>query len=286
MTWNSSDEQITCVVPTYNRPILLDRCLKSIAIQTSKPKLVIVAENGMDTSTKAVVEKYSNLGLPIEHHASKEFIPAWDNWMNGLSRVRTSLTKIVWDDDWLEPNCLEQLLEWRKAHNASIVLCAAFGHINSEKFNWYCNTPEINTSNILDILEIITRRMIPNSPLAGLHETQDVIDAMRYSSYPKNAITPNLIFGVDYAINIWALLKGRSLYFNPTQLVNMYSDGTNMTEMNQNRIAEIYKSTVKKLVIENSPKIDLKNRIILESMKGNRKSVLNILAGEYVKYRK
>ncbi len=46
---------VALILTTYNRPAALDRVLHSVARQTSLPEQVIIADDGSDASTTAVV---------------------------------------------------------------------------------------------------------------------------------------------------------------------------------------------------------------------------------------
>ena len=49
--------QISVVIPTYNRPHDLNKCLDSIIVQTKLPKEVMVVDNGNNPDTVELVEK-------------------------------------------------------------------------------------------------------------------------------------------------------------------------------------------------------------------------------------
>jgi glycosyltransferase involved in cell wall biosynthesis len=257
--------EVTCVVPTFNRVALLDRALNSIFKQSQLPIETIVASNGVSAEVQLCVKKYQNSGLNIKLIETEEVVDAWNNWFNGINSVNTKYLKIVWDDDWLEPNCLEEMSSWMKRYDASAVITGAFGHINGQKYTWY-QIPEFecNNPNLMAIYS--SKRMIPNSPLAALLETKDVLSAMLYKNYPVGAITPNLVVGPDFAMNIWAVLDKRKLYFNPAPLVNMYSDGKNMTDAYSKYLPSLYKKTLWNLFREIEPKISLRSKIMILMM--------------------
>lgn len=59
---------VCMIVTTYNRPAALDRVLDSVARQQSLPEQVIVADDGSDERTTAVVESWrSRLGTALHH---------------------------------------------------------------------------------------------------------------------------------------------------------------------------------------------------------------------------
>lgn len=59
---------VALILTTYNRPAALDRVLHSVARQTSLPEQVIIADDGSDASTTAVVAAWRDrLGTPLRH---------------------------------------------------------------------------------------------------------------------------------------------------------------------------------------------------------------------------
>lgn len=255
---NIISNKITCVIPTYNRPSYLSRALTSIFNQTLLPHEIIVAENGFNSQNLDIINSFKNRSIPIRHFSSGSKITAFENWMIGFSNVNTELIKIVWDDDWISNNCLDSLYFLMIQNSARTVLCGATGHIEDKIYHWYQTDP-IVTNDIKKLFNQIIFRQIPNSPLSGLHHSDDVLSAMRFANYPSGAITPNLVVGPDFAINLWGLFNKKILVFDPQPLVHMYSDGNNMTAQNSLILPQIYNETLQALFIHfeiNLNKID------------------------------
>jgi len=59
---------VAVIITTYNRPAALDRVLDSVSRQTHRPQQVIVADDGSDARTTAVVDSWrGRLGAPLDH---------------------------------------------------------------------------------------------------------------------------------------------------------------------------------------------------------------------------
>lgn len=59
---------VALIITTYNRPVALDRVLDSVARQRSLPEQVIIADDGSDARTSAVVHAWrGRLGVPLTH---------------------------------------------------------------------------------------------------------------------------------------------------------------------------------------------------------------------------
>lgn len=60
--------RVALIIATYNRPVALDRVLGSVARQRSMPDQVIIADDGSDARTSAVVASWRDrLGAPLIH---------------------------------------------------------------------------------------------------------------------------------------------------------------------------------------------------------------------------
>lgn len=272
--------KITCVVPTYKRPEYLKRALSSIARQTYSPTEVIVADNFPTSETAKIVHDFQVLGMPIRHIKHVHTIPAFENWLSGFLEVRTEWINIVWDDDWLEPECLEELSRTQIATQADVVLSGAKGHVYGVEYLWY-QQPEITTDSFLALFPKICRRMYPNSPLAGIQKTTDVIDAMTKLKYPDGSITQNLVVGPDLAICFWGLARGGRFAFCPKPLVNMFGDGENMTLLHGRVLPKFYAKTLAQIATHFEYKISIRNKLMLLSM-GSSRLTPNRLLGRLI----
>ncbi len=59
---------VALIITTYNRPVALDRVLDSVSRQRSMPEQVIIADDGSDARTSAVVRAWQGrLGAPLSH---------------------------------------------------------------------------------------------------------------------------------------------------------------------------------------------------------------------------
>ena len=77
---------VALIVTTYNRPAALDRVLDSVARQTSLPRQVIIADDGSDARTTAVIAGWrGRLGVPLLHTWQPD-----DGFRAGASRNRAA----------------------------------------------------------------------------------------------------------------------------------------------------------------------------------------------------
>ena len=104
-----NDPICAAVIITMNRPIDLDRLLKKVIVQTSRPAHVIVVDNGMLLETRRVVEQHSQ----IIHLQSRRNLGGAGGYAFGILHALALGADRVWimDDDGFpeSENCLAEL---------------------------------------------------------------------------------------------------------------------------------------------------------------------------------
>ncbi len=116
---------MTIVVPVYNRPNLIIRCLESLKAQTYRPLHIIIVDNASTDNTKAKVEAWK------DDNASKEFTLAIYSDSRkgaayaretGLEHVKTDRVMFFDSDDTLRPRCVETVMNtWRQESEIDVI---------------------------------------------------------------------------------------------------------------------------------------------------------------------
>ena len=101
---------ITTVIPTYRRPQLLTRAIRSVLRQTIPECLVIVYDNASGDETAAVVARLAAEDRRVHYRVQARNIGGPANLLSALSQVDTEYASVLCDDDVLMPNFYEQAL--------------------------------------------------------------------------------------------------------------------------------------------------------------------------------
>jgi len=101
---------ITTVIPTYRRPAMLQRAIRSVLDQTYPYFRLCVYDNASNDDTAAVVNALASRDSRIRYQCHSENIGAQDNFIFGLSRVVTPLVHLISDDDFLLPGFYAQAI--------------------------------------------------------------------------------------------------------------------------------------------------------------------------------
>jgi glycosyltransferase involved in cell wall biosynthesis len=92
---------ITTIIPTYRRPFLLKRAIKSVLNQTFKNLQVCVYDNASGDETKKIVEEIASKDKRVKYFCHEKNIGSANNFQFGLDAVDTPFFSFLSDDDFL-----------------------------------------------------------------------------------------------------------------------------------------------------------------------------------------
>lgn len=108
--WGPSSRKVTILIPTFNRPAMLERALKSV-IESGCGSLVLrVFDNGSTDEAKAVIDRLKTPDIPIHYQKNPVNIGPIANFQQALGCVTTEYFVPLADDDWLYPDFVANAL--------------------------------------------------------------------------------------------------------------------------------------------------------------------------------
>ncbi len=119
---------ITTVIPTYCRPKLLERAIKSVLNQTYPHLRVCIYDNASGDETADIVAELARKDSRVTYYCHSENIGAIGNFNFGVKEVRTPFFSVLSDDDILLPDFYEIALKGLNkypdaAFSATEVIC-------------------------------------------------------------------------------------------------------------------------------------------------------------------
>ena len=136
MTYNGAIEDISVVIPTFNRRNLLKRAIHSVIKQTIEPREIIVIDNG---STDQTYQMVSSLFPDINYFTEKKRgVSAARN--KGIIESKSKWIAFLDSDDTWEPKKLEKQLEF------SLLNQNKYRLIHTDEI-WYRNNKFLNQLN-------------------------------------------------------------------------------------------------------------------------------------------
>ena len=106
----SHQPQITTIIPTFRRPRLLRRALRSVLVQTYPHFQVCVYDNASGDETASVVRELANADPRIKYHCHPENMGGFKNIVYGMEHVETPFFSVLSDDDVLLPDMYQVAL--------------------------------------------------------------------------------------------------------------------------------------------------------------------------------
>ena len=102
---------ITTLIPTYQRPKLLERAIKSALGQTYSHLQVCVYDNASGDDTEETVRRLAGADQRVKYFCHATNIGAQKNFIHAMERVHTPFFSFLSDDDILLPRFYETALE-------------------------------------------------------------------------------------------------------------------------------------------------------------------------------
>lgn len=111
---------ITTIIPTYRRPELLQRAIKSVLDQTYPYFQVCVYDNASGDETASVVAEMAQKDRRIKYHCHSENLGHIKNLIYGMEHIETPFFSILADDDLLLPNFYNEAISNLEKHPHAI----------------------------------------------------------------------------------------------------------------------------------------------------------------------
>jgi len=102
---------ITTIVPTYRRPKMLGRAIRSVLSQTYPHFQVCVYDNASGDETASVVTEIAKTDARIKYHCHTENIRSEGNFTYEMEHVETPFFSFLSDDDILLPEFYQTAME-------------------------------------------------------------------------------------------------------------------------------------------------------------------------------
>lgn len=117
-----SEQDVTVVVPTYDRRELLERALNSVRDQTILPTGVIVVDDASPNPVEPfVTDRYDNLTVEVVRHEENRGAAAARN--TGVKTADTEYVAFLDSDDYWDERKLEAQLDVFDAREVGLVYC-------------------------------------------------------------------------------------------------------------------------------------------------------------------
>ncbi len=119
---------VSIVTPVYNDGEFLAECIESIVAQTYQNWDYTIVDNCSTDGSVEIARRYAARDPRIRVHENRQFVRAIPNHNVALRQIspESKYCKIVFADDWIFPECLEQMLSVAEEH-PSVGIVGAYG---------------------------------------------------------------------------------------------------------------------------------------------------------------
>ncbi len=128
--------RVSIVTPAYNAEPYLVECIESVLAQTYRHWDYTIVNNSSTDGTLAIAERYAAQSSRIRVLTNETFVGIMANHNRAAGAISpvSKYCKFVLADDWLFPDCLEQMVALAEAH-PSVGLVGAYG-LRGKDVSW------------------------------------------------------------------------------------------------------------------------------------------------------
>ena len=124
----ASTPLVSVVTPVHNGGKWLRECIESVIAQRYQNWRYTIVNNRSTDDTLAIAEYYAHQDARLRVHNNLEFLPIIDNHNHAVALIDadSAYCKPLMADDWLYPDCLEEMVRCAVAHpDVGLVCCLA-----------------------------------------------------------------------------------------------------------------------------------------------------------------
>lgn len=126
------NSKISVIVPVYNAQKTIEKCIKSILVQTYSNLEIIVVNDGSKDKTGEICEEIAKCDSRIKYYYKENTgVSMTRNF--GLEKATGDYISFIDSDDFLEKNMYENMI--KEINNADILICNCFIINDNKKIN-------------------------------------------------------------------------------------------------------------------------------------------------------
>lgn len=132
----ASQPLVSIVTPVYNEAAYLAECIESVLAQTYHNWDYTIIDNCSTDGSLQIACRYATKDRRIRVHQNRQFLRVVANNNVALRQIspESKYCKMVLADDWIFPNCLEQMVALAEAH-PSVGLVGAYA-LEGQRVAW------------------------------------------------------------------------------------------------------------------------------------------------------
>ncbi|WP_258101011.1 glycosyltransferase family 2 protein [Marinoscillum pacificum] len=129
-------ELVSVCIPCYNGEEYLEQCLQSVINQTYEHIEVLVIDESSADSSQRIVTEFARKDSRIKLIINERRLGLVENWNKCLEMAQGDWIKFQFQDDLMQPDCIEKMQETGKRNGTGLVLTDR---------EYLCDNPERRT---------------------------------------------------------------------------------------------------------------------------------------------
>jgi glycosyltransferase involved in cell wall biosynthesis len=109
---------VSVCIPTYNGAKYLKECLDSVLAQTFTDFEVLIVDDKSSDETLSIAQEYATYDPRFRVIQNECNLGLVGNWNRCVELAQGEWIKFIFQDDLIEPACLERMLAVRKSESA------------------------------------------------------------------------------------------------------------------------------------------------------------------------
>ncbi len=218
-----SDPTVSICIPVYNRERLVRQAIESALAQTYAAIEIIVCDNHSTDGTFAVLQEYAARDSRVRAIQNAENLGPVGNWKRCLDLAKGAFVKVLFSDDWLQPDAIEKLVApFTQYPQIGFVYCTVLMHSAVWPTHLLYSQHDGLLSSFAFLVEQASGITVPVSPCAALFRRTDLVDALELSVPNRLGETRFNQYGIgNDALIYWHLCdRYGSVYHLPEPVVN------------------------------------------------------------------
>jgi len=169
---------VSILIPVRNRENMVVTALRSAMAQTYPNIEIVVVDNCSTDRTYEVVQEYARQDQRIRCFRNDENLGPFRNWKKCLEYSRGEYVKILFSDDWLEPDAVERLLIPLMEH-PEVGFSYSSVQMHYETRGQTVIAYQQESSKLMDSFEFLRGQLtgsppVPVSPVCAMFRRKDV----------------------------------------------------------------------------------------------------------------
>ncbi len=238
----ASQPLVSILIPVYNREAMIVQCLRSALAQTYSNIEIVVGDNASTDGTFQVVQDHARQDDRIRCFRNDLNVGAVRNWLKCLEHSTGEYIKLLFSDDWLEPQAVERLLV-PILENPEVGFAYSTAEIHDETTGTTLMDFRQEHGGLMDSFEFLRGLLtgspaVPVSPVCAIFRRRDVERGLKLEIPNRLGLDCAQIgFGPDLLLYLHACDQYPKAYYEASVLSHFRGHEGSITVADRARLA-------------------------------------------------